>query len=1578
MAIRNRKWIIILLALVMSTFAQTSEQDTLKQISVDELLQLRRQLLNRQQNLRELQQKLRGKGVEVSEDFLNKTRTENEKQDKILIRVAEYYIEQAENEYDVRMENYYKALDEFDKKYEAFMQGRIKTEPVEPAMPKLDYSKAIDIYDIILTNFPESDLADDALYSKAFLLNKMGRGHESRKFYQELIDKYPDSPFVVEAYMHLAEYYFNPRIDKDADQNIIELEKAIRMYKRVLDYKDSKRYDEALYKLGWSHYRLAAIDPSHFNDAIVYFLAVVRDIEAAKKLDPEEKISNVDVEPEALQYIGICFADETYPKNGVDNCTRFIDRLGKPAYGVEILRNLGETYATIEKMNDAILAFESLLNYYPDYKYAPQIQKNIADIYYKMDMPDSAFMANQRLFDNYNPRSDWYISYKETELDEKYEILDKAYVLSEEALRSNIVYILNEAQEIETTNPELAEQKYRQLVDLSKDYLETFPTDDNAYEVNWSLALVLDTKLKELELAYEEYLKVSNDYLLDKYREPAAVNAIVVADSLVRMEKMLTMAEDTVKIEGLEGQIPPQTELTESEKRLAEAYDNYIKLFPAGEKTPEILVAAGGLYYEHRNYEKAKLYYRTLVTKFPEAKEKDIALFSTMNTYFQLGQYVDAEYIARKILESENIPEDKKEVAKKRIAESIFKNAEKLENQQNYIEAGYEYLRVYKDAPDDQRFVDLAMFKAGVMFDKAEQYTKAIEAYQLLADTFPKSKYAIPALQATAEDYKILEDYNKVAQSYEEIYNRYPESKEAEAALYNASYYFEQAENWNDAIRVNKLYVDVYPDSPDAKDLYFNNAKLYLKTDNVDAANEIYRDFAQRFPNDPRVIEAYYQRGKYYQEKGIDNLAKQEFNSAIAKSEEFRRKGQNPNAPIAAEAMYSLSEILFKEFEAVKFEYPESKIRASIEQKKNILLELERLYKKIIGYGSIRAFESMYKIAYIYESLANSISKPEFPESMSLTNIIAAKTKMLESSIDVYERAINEYKGVVNSIPKLADKMGIDLFGEGPSDSDILPTDSITSLQKISIEDSTKQVALKWLERSKEKISEVLFTMAQRNASIVDDIVNAPNPYPPLSWEYVLYQEQLIKVIIPKINITIRAHVRNIEESRNLGLTNKYVRESERKILQTSNIIAEIYQFALSKTFDQYVALLSRFDKVLNMGMDAADETGRTYFDYYDAIQNIIDYFDIFGEAALNSYANTLRLAQQYQIQNDISATTTNNIMQLAYETTDKINQFALEAQKKNEYYAALFDSNQTMINYQDGNIFYSDFNAQLRDYSLKILELAFNQHEEFNIQNYWYNLILAQLIKLNPTKYLANIPKEQLNLVSDENWKVSTTYDPGFAYLDFDDSGWQNAKIVSTEFETGIEAFDTLGIRVPNIWLYAFGVQPEEIIVDTALFAGTDTAAVDTMQLVSPKVQEIDNAALDTTDSAFAYFRVWFDVPSKPISAKLIVTADNDFRLYLNEEYIIDDFDNNFDKVEVLDLNYLQDFLKIGQNLIAIDVVDKDGKPRKGLKFALILEMMPKELESTLAKMRKINENLGDEQKLKNVSILNLNKIVH
>ncbi|NIT54734.1 MAG: tetratricopeptide repeat protein, partial [Aliifodinibius sp.] len=202
-------------------------------------------------------------------------------------------------------------------------------------------------------------------------------------------------------------------------------------------------------------------------------------------------------------------------------------------------------------------------------------------------------------------------------------------------------------------------------------------------------------------------------------------------------------------------------------------------------------------------------------------------------------------------------------------------------------------------------------------------------------NNYPDSKHVLAAFNNIAADYKELEDYKNVARTNEKIYERFPGTPEAENALYNASLFYAKAEAWEEAIQANREYIATYPSNPESKDLLFENAKYYLKLDDLANANKIYKEFASMYPNDPLTIEAYYNRGEYYFNQANYDSAKIEFNKAIQRSNEFARVGKDPNLYYAAEANFKLGEILYQEYKAIELSYPQERLRAQLERKRN-------------------------------------------------------------------------------------------------------------------------------------------------------------------------------------------------------------------------------------------------------------------------------------------------------------------------------------------------------------------------------------------------------------------------------------------------------------------------------------------------------------------------------------------------------------------------------------------------------------------------------------------------------------------
>ena len=209
--------------------------DTLfRNMSIEELKKIQEEYQKRINKIVSEEEKMRDMGLEVTETLLEREGENIKDQDKILIRMAEYYIEEADDDFMIRSDEFEEVYQEYLKKLDQFYDGQIEEEPVPPENVKYDYNKAVGIYEKILTEFPNSDFADDALYSKAFLIQQMGDDTYARQIYQEVIDRYPESHFAAESYMRLAEYYFDPREDKDREQTVVELQKAIKLYKKEL------------------------------------------------------------------------------------------------------------------------------------------------------------------------------------------------------------------------------------------------------------------------------------------------------------------------------------------------------------------------------------------------------------------------------------------------------------------------------------------------------------------------------------------------------------------------------------------------------------------------------------------------------------------------------------------------------------------------------------------------------------------------------------------------------------------------------------------------------------------------------------------------------------------------------------------------------------------------------------------------------------------------------------------------------------------------------------------------------------------------------------------------------------------------------------------------------------------------------------------------------------------------------------------------------------------------------------------------------------------------------------------------
>ena len=133
--------------------------------------------------------------------------------------------------------------------------------------------------------------------------------------------------------------------------------------------------------------------------------------------------------------------------------------------------------------------------------------------------------------------------------------------------------------------------------------------------------------------------------------------------------------------------------------------------------------------------------------------------------------------------------------------------------------------------------------------------------------------------------------------------------------------------------------------------------------------------------------------------------------------------------------------------------------------------------------------------------------------------------------------------------------------------------------------------------------------------------------------------------------------------------------------------------------------------------------------------------------------------------------------------------------------------------------------------------------------------------------------------------------------------------------------------------------------------------------------------ASSTTSSDTLVFFRKSFTLNGKVVGGELYVTADEDFRLYLNGEYIIDDESDDFSIVDTLDYYTFDRYVNSGQNIIAVDVLDND-LTGSGLKLYGYFELVPLDLSSNADTEQVHSSTFVDPKTLKEINTLRKNRI--
>ncbi len=1424
--------ICLCMGITAAVFPQTDHSvtdSTFWLLSLPEIQNYRAYYVQELEMLQEEKRTLINKGIEDGEHLLE-IRYDDKVVDQILVRLADLYYYREKDDYLTRMHLYDDQLSQYE-------QGGIQEIPEEP---QLNYRHSLDIYQRIIDEFPQSELIDDAIYNKAFLFEEMGQSKEANQVYFHLIDAYPGSKYVPEAYMRLGEYYFNPPIN--------DLENAIYFYNQVLKYRDNVRYDEALYKLGWSYYRL-----SRYPEAISFFTTLIESYQVEQKYDSLGIDIRANLRDEAVEYISISFIDY----GGVSKIEEYLYKIGEPEWGSEALKKMGDVYMeSQEEYVSAVAAYEAFLDYFPYSPEAPIIQKKIIDCYDAMQNEENAIESRQKLFAKYKTEGEWWSEIK----DENAKL--EAYGLAEQALRENINSIIRLAEE------KSSQPLYEEVVELGHQYLESFPEDLYAYMVRWNVALILDTKLHNYQKALQEYLTISLVYNQSQYEtfarekglttvKDAAENAIVVADSLVQRERNKNEDLQTSPLDEETKKEP--LPLTTAESWLAMAYDNYIKLFPFDKETPTVLENAGVLYYSHYQFNEALKYFKTLVEYFPKSEQLQNVQFSILDSYFGKKDYLSVENLAKKLL-NEPISDQVKLKVEKRLGEAIFFNAQELADGGNSSLAADEFYRMAIEVPSLD-FADRSLFNSAKEYERIGDYHSAIRAYELLRISYGGSSLLVDALNNSAFDCGEIGEYKMGAERYEMLYDLLKEGDAAKNALYNAYVFYEKAQDWQKVIDISQMYAIRYPDGEDAPYTFFKTADYYMKLNLPESAAKTYMDFPNYFPNSPLVIEAYLKLGRYYSERSSFSEAEKAYLKSCTTNDLFKKQGLEGNDYYAAEGLYLASRIQQDRFNEIDFLLPQLSLNQSMQAKQMLLLQLADQYTKVVSFGTNRFPEAIYRIGEVYEEFARAWANQEIPP-MDPTSQVVKEKEISNRTTQIYSQALTAYKNAVYVMQKIMKETTTDKETKVDLSSSPSSEDSLITLITV------------WLKNAQDKVSEMLYQMAEVNAQSVDRLLYAPIPADLDDVARLEYRSQvLMKAIKPVLQIVEEAHRRNLQVADSLGIKNLWIDASRSKIISSLKLLSTKYQELSFDALKGYESKVQTFrETALINGIEVPEEV-------MISMLHLIELSQLFSKTAVQFTGENVNKALESRIEDNEVVKIQDEMVQFVIQMVDSLEKDIKVVLKDKQKAENLFQ--------EKGSLHYEEVLATFEDHifflneNLKIiLESGYSLAATFTVPTASSGWLAIRLVKYDPDTYASklDIPIETVILQTDTSWRYSSLYRDGWEKTNFDVANWQISSRVSKKD--------------------------------------------DSRRSSNSQIRDYTGAPNLQNDSL--YVRKIIEVPGFPISMEMRFLNDQPDRIYINGKLTAENVNS--------EPFSLMSNLKMGENLIALECVDKVELPLRGV----------------------------------------------
>lgn len=777
---------------------------------------------------------------------------------------------------------------------------------------------SIALYRERLQRYPDLAGNDRVLYQLSRALDQAGNTDEALATLQRLIRDFPHSPYLAEAWFRLGEASFI-RGDYSA---------AHADYQTVLDnYSTSPFYDRALYKHGWSLFKLA-----EYARALPSFTQLLdRQLGNRSLQQAELSRSERELLEDTLRVITLTFSN----LDGSRSLSRFFSEHGNKAYEGDIYQRLAQHYLTQERFQDAAETYNAFLQQHPNDADAPQMATLLIDSYKRGRFPSLLIQAKREYVERFAADSDYWQHHDRAANAGVTRTVQQHLIDLAKQHHASMQQAKGKAEK--QAAMQLAVQDYRR-------YLHLYPDSEQALSINFLLAELLMEQAQYAQAA-AEYERSAYGYPTNAAREQrdeAGYRALLAYEALLKPAK------------GAAAEAADPAPEKMAQAALASAL-RFIATFPAHPQQPAVLGRSAERLFQQRQYAQALPLTQQLLDRQPTAPSalRLTALTIQAHIQFERQAYAEAEQGYRQALLEPALKgkaqQPQRQALTTRLAASVYKQGEQARDRGELREAVGHFRRIAELTPAEA-IRQTADYDLAAALLALEDWPAAITALRQYQDRYLSNPHTTPERAHEIE--------RRLAVAYENNH-QYGEAAQA---------YTQVAANSHEADIQRRIHWQI--------------AELFAKAGDVEAENRAWKAYIAQHPQPfEALVEAQQRLADHYARRKDEQRRRYWLKRLIASVDKAGQEQTDRTLRLAAKAALEQAQPLLVAFTRQALKAP---LKQNLRKKKALMQTAIKAYEKVSGYAiADTTTEATYRIADIYRGFARALIESERPKGLS-------------------------------------------------------------------------------------------------------------------------------------------------------------------------------------------------------------------------------------------------------------------------------------------------------------------------------------------------------------------------------------------------------------------------------------------------------------------------------------------------------------------------------------------------------------------------------------------------------------------